>query len=269
VGICGVRQNREGKLYSLVFDRAIALNIDPIEKKPFYHYLPNSRTFSVGTLGCNFRCANCQNYEISQVFGFKGKVGEYNHLSWGEKITPAEIVQGALRSDCKSIAYTYNEPTVFWEYAYETMKQAHAQNLKNVWVSNGFMSAEILNTILPYLDAINVDLKSIRDDFYKDYCGARLEPVLENLKKIAKAGVHLEVTTLVIPTLTDQPEELKKIARFIREKLGPEIPWHVSAFSPEISWKLKDLPKTTATKIKEARKIGKEAGLKKVYVGNV
>lgn len=268
-GVCGVRQNLEGKLYLLPYGYAVALNMDPIEKKPLYHFLPGTYTYSFGTLGCNFRCSNCQNYEISQMFGLKGKAEEYGKMEWGYGILPRDMVEGAMRNNCPSISYTYNEPTVFLEYALDTMKIAQENGLKNVWVSNGFMSEEILDLITPYLDAVNIDLKSFEDEFYVKNCGARLEPVLENCKKLAQSGVWMEVTTLIIPTLSDEPEMLKKIAGFIKEELGEEVPWHVSAFSGAMSWKLQHLPSTPAGKVREAEKIGKEAGLKNVYAGNI
>lgn len=268
-GICGVRQNLEGKLYSLVYGWAVALHMDPIEKKPLYHFLPGSYTYSFGTLGCNFRCANCQNYEISQIFGLKGRAEEYEKLEWGYGILPEKIVAGAEQNNCPSISYTYNEPTVFLEYALDTMKLARKQGLKNVWVSNGFMSDETLNLVTPYLDAVNIDLKSFEDEFYQKNCGGRSEPVLETCRKLARADVWLEVTTLMIPTLSDDPDMLKNIARFIKEELGEDTPWHISAFSGFMSWKLKDLPDTSVKKIREAEQIGKKAGLKNVYPGNI
>lgn len=269
IGICGIRQDIEGKLYLLAYGRAAALNIDPIEKKPLYHFLPGSFAYSFGTLGCNFRCANCQNYDISQMYGLKKKVNEYQRLNWGQEISPAEIVRGAKENKCQSIAYTYNEPTIFLEYALDTMKLAKKEGLKNVWVSNGYMSNQTLDLIIPYLDAINVDIKSFDDEFYKTICGARLQPVLENCKRLVKEKVWLEITTLIIPTLSDDENMLRQIARFIKNELGDFVPWHVSAFSGLISWKLQDLPDTPFEKVKRAHQIGREEGLKNVYMGNV
>ncbi len=268
-GICGVRQNLEGKLYSLVYGWAVALHMDPIEKKPLYHFLPGSYTYSFGTLGCNFRCANCQNYDISQMFNLKGRVEEYEKLEWGYGILPEKIVAGAEQNNCPSISYTYNEPTVFLEYALDTMKLARDKGIKNTWVSNGFMSDETLDLVIPYLDAANIDLKSFDDGFYQKNCGGGLEPVLETCRKLARANVWLEITTLIIPTLSDDPDMLKNIARFIKEELGEDTPWHISAFSGFMSWKLKDLPGTSVKKIREAEQIGREAGLKNVYAGNI
>lgn len=269
VGICGIRRNLKGKLYLLAYGKAIAVNIDPIEKKPLFHFLPGTTAYSFGTLGCNFRCGNCQNYDISQMFGAKGKTEEYGGINWGYSLSPREIVAGALENNCASVAYTYNEPTVFLEYALDTMKIAREKGLKNVWVSNGFMSGKTLDIIIPYLDAINVDIKSFDDEFYKSNCGARLQPVLKNCKKLVKAGVWLEVTTLVIPTLSDDEKMLRQIARFIKNELGDFVPWHISAFSGAISWKLKHLSNTPIKDIEKSYKIGKEEGLKYVYAGNV
>jgi len=280
VGICGVRKNINGKLISLVYGHPAAMNIDPIEKKPLFHFLPGSSAFSLGTLGCNFRCDNCQNWEISQIFsspltrGDKGGLYSINKtpssspLSGGE-LSPREIVDQALASGCRSIAYTYNEPTVFAEYALDIMKIAKKNNLKNVWVSNGYMSQICLEAILPYLDAANIDLKSMDEKFYIKNCGAKLQPILKNLIALRKAGVHLEITTLVIPKLSDDPAMLKQAAKFIAHELGDEVPWHLSRFSPEVSWKLKTTPETDEEAIFRAYEIGKQAGLKYVYVGNV
>ncbi len=252
-GICRVRKNRDGKLYSLVYGKAIAVNIDPIEKKPLYHFLPNTYTYSMATVGCNFRCANCQNWQISQA------------NQGGQNLTPKEIVQEALNSHCPSISYTYTEPTIFLEYALETMKLAKEKGLKNIWVTNGFMSPQTLKLIIPYLDAANVDLKSFEESFYQKYCAGRLKPVLENLKALKKNGIWLEITTLIIPGLTDQEKMLKKIGQFIKKELGPETPWHISRFFPEVSWKMKKLPATPLESIEKAQQIGLKTGLKYVY----
>lgn len=280
VGICGVRQNINGKLKLLVYGKAIAANIDPIEKKPLFHFLPGSDSYSFGTLGCNFRCNNCQNYDISQIYGLKGKVQEYNKIPWGHELSPEQIVRDALKQNCSSIAYTYNEPTIFLEYALDTMKLAHEKGLKNVWVSNGYMSSETLDLIIPYLDAINVDIKSLDDKFYVSNCGAHVEPVLKNCQRLihpassgkgggVKEKIWLEVTTLIIPTLSDDEKMFKELALFIASKLGKHVPWHISAFSGAISWKLQHLPDSPLEKIKKAYQIGKDAGLKYVYGGNV
>ncbi|MBI5254266.1 AmmeMemoRadiSam system radical SAM enzyme [Candidatus Falkowbacteria bacterium] len=264
VGICRVRQNVKGKLYLLTYGKVAAINIDPIEKKPLFHFLPGSKAFSFGTFGCNFQCANCQNYDIAQISG-----KDMAKNNWGRDLEPEKIVQLAKSNGCESIAYTYNEPTIFWEYALDTMILARKAGLKNVWVSNGFMSDKVLDAIIPYLDAINVDIKSFDDEFYKTNCRARVQPVLDNCKRLVKAGVWVEITTLVIPTLSDDEQMLRRIARFIKNELGDFVPWHISAFSGAISWKLQYLPDTPVEKIKKVQTIGKEEGLKYVYVGNI
>jgi len=261
VGICSARKNVNGRLYSLVYGRPVAMNVDPIEKKPLFHFLPGSQVFSLGTLGCNFKCLNCQNWDISQV--------RAANQTPRVIVKTEEIIKQALRAGCKSIAYTYNEPTIFTEYALEIMKLAKKNNLKNVWVSNGYMSQDCLKAIAPYLDAANIDLKSMEEKFYNKTCGAKLKPILKNLMDIKRAGVHLEITTLIIPELSDDPVMLKELAEFIVKELGATTPWHVSAFSPDISWKLKESPTTPDDTIFQAYEIGKQAGLKYVYVGNV
>jgi len=268
-GLCGVRQNINGKIKLLVYGRVVAENVDPIEKKPLFHFLPGSKSYSLGTLGCNFFCKNCQNFDISQIFGFKGKILNYKEIFWGKKLSPVEAVKKAITYGCESISYTYNEPTIWVEYALEIMKLAKENNLKNVWVSNGFMSKQTFELISNYLDAINIDIKSFRDSFYRKNCGAKLKPVLDTCKRVVKRGIHLEITTLVIPTLSDDEKMLKDLAVFIKQKLGDETPWHISAFSSSISWKLQHLPDTSFEVLKRVYEIGKGVGLKYVYLGNV
>lgn len=258
-GICGIRENKEGVLYSLVYGTLIAENIDPIEKKPFFHVYPASKAYSMATMGCNFSCSFCQNHDISQM-------PRTTRMIYGEDSSPGEIVARAKKSDSKTIAYTYTEPTIYFELAYDTAKIAVENGLGNVFVTNGFMTAETLEAIAPYLAAANVDLKSFRDEFYKKYCGARLHPVLESLQKMKEKGVWVEITTLLIPTLNDSNEELNDIARFIAG-LGIETPWHISRFHPQ--YKMQNVPVTPLTSLHRAAQIGKEAGLKYVYSGNV
>jgi len=268
VGLCRVRKNINGELFSLAYGYPVALNVDPIEKKPLFHFQPGSLSYSLGTLGCNFRCANCQNWNISQA----ADITPLAPLVRGENLTyvePEKIVSDAIDNNCSSISYTYNEPTIFTEYALSIMELAHRANLKNVWVSNGYMSERCLRAIIPHLDAINVDLKSIDENFYLKNCGAKLQPVLENLRTIKKSGIDLEITTLVIPGLSDDLEMLKSLAEFIANKLGTDVPWHVSKFSPAVSWKLKRTPPTTEETIFEICDIGKNAGLKYIYAGNI
>jgi pyruvate formate lyase activating enzyme len=255
-GICKVRENNKGKLYSLVYGKIIAEHIDPIEKKPLYHFLQGTFSLSIATNGCNFKCLHCQNADISQ-----------SPTIIGTEKTAEQIIQDALDNKCPSISYTYTEPTVFVEFALDCMKLAHKRGLKNIWVSNGYMTKETLDLVAEYMDAINVDLKAFSEEFYRDVCGARLKPVLENLVEIKKRGIHLEITTLVIPQKNNSDKELKGIAEFIKEKLGSDVPWHVSRFFPQ--YKLSNIPPTPIDIIYKAVEIGKEAGLKYVHPGNV
>lgn len=259
-GICAVRQNSGGKLYSLVYGKIIAAHVDPIEKKPLFHFLPGSRAFSIGTVGCNFHCKHCQNFDISQFpREHGGKIIGKNHL-------PEEIVAEAKNTSCETIAYTYNEPTIFYEFAYDTAVLAKKEGIKNVFVSNGYMSSEAAREIAPFLDGINIDLKAFSDKSYKEVCGARLAPVLETIELMRALGVWVEVTTLVIPALNDGMEELRQIARFVK-KIGAEIPWHVTRFHP--AYKFTDRPPTPVTTLRQAREIGLEEELRYVYEGNV
>ena len=258
-GICGVRENREGILYSLVYGRVIAENVDPIEKKPLFHVLPGSKSFSIATVGCNFRCTFCQNHDISQAPRETGSI-------FGRESTPEEMVDKAAGTGSKTIAYTYTEPTIYFEFAYDTAKMAQEKGLKNVFVTNGFMTEEAIEKMAPCLHAANVDLKAFTDDFYKKHCGARLQPVLDSLKKMKSLGIWVEVTTLLIPTLNDSDEELRQIAEFIHS-LGAETPWHISRFHPR--YLIHDLPPTPVASIHRAAEIGKASGLKYVYSGNI
>jgi pyruvate formate lyase activating enzyme len=259
-GICGVREDRNGALYSLVYGKIIAEHVDAIEKKPLFHFLPGSRALSIGTVGCNFHCKHCQNSDISQ----------YPHEHRGEIIgqhrTPAQIVASAKAAGCETIAYTYTEPTIFYELAHDTAVLAQKERIKNVFVSNGYMSPEAAREIGPYLDGINVDIKSFTNNFYKEICGARLKPVLETVQLMKELGVWVEITTLIIPGLNDGDQELRDIARFLKD-IGPDIPWHVTQFYP--TYKLLDRPWTPVATLRRARDIGMEEGLHYVYVGNV
>lgn len=257
-GRCGVRLHQGGRLYSLVYGRLVAQNIDPVEKKPMFHLLPGSRSLSIATMGCNFRCHHCQNYQISQV----PRQGEIS----GVATTPEAVVASAKRSGCASISYTYVEPTIFYEFAYDCASLAKAQGLRNIFVSNGYMTPEVTRHLAPVLDGINIDLKAFSDDFYRTICHARLAPVLESIRMFHQLGVLVEVTTLVIPGLNDDTEQLRAIAGFLRQ-ISVDIPWHVSAFRP--TYKMLDRPATPATTLLKARDIGLEEGLRFVYVGNV
>jgi pyruvate formate lyase activating enzyme len=258
-GVCGVRENREGTLYSLVYGAIIAENVDPIEKKPLFHLLPGSRSFSIAAAGCNFRCTFCQNHEISQMPRETGR-------TVGRERTPAEIVEMAVRSGSKSIAYTYTEPTVYFEFAFDIAGIARDKGLKNVFVTNGYMTQGMLEFVAPRLDAANVDLKAFRDDFYIKQCGARLQPVLDSLRKMKELGIWVEVTTLLIPGLNDGEEELGELTAFL-VSLGAETPWHISRFHPQ--YRMTQTPPTPASSIHRAAEIGKSAGLKYVYCGNI
>ncbi len=260
-GICSVRENRGGMLRTRVFGKLIARHIDPIEKKPLYHFLPGTLSYSIATVGCNFKCRFCQNADIAQMPADQGG------MVAGDSATPGDVVRAALRGNCQSISYTYTEPTVFFEFAYETARQARAGGLRNVFVTNGFMTPEALEMIQPYLDAANVDLKAFRDKYYKDFCGAKLEPVKETLRLMKSFGIFVEVTTLIVPGLNDDRNELEQLAEFLVNDLGPETPWHISRFHP--TYRLTDRPPTPTATLLSARKIGLKAGLRYVYTGNV
>lgn len=258
-GICAVRENREGTLYTLVYRRLISRNVDPIEKKPLFHFSPGSRSFSIATVGCNFRCDFCQNYEISQM------PREENQIT-GQDVSPEEIVAGAKKAGCTTIAYTYTEPTIYFEYAYDIAWRASQEGLKNIFVTNGYMTEEALRTLHPHLHGANVDLKAFREEFYQKRCGSKLEGVLESLKVMKELGVWVEITTLIIPGLNDSESELRDLAQFI-VSLGKEVPWHISRFHP--MYKMLDRSPTSVKVLQRAQKIGMDAGLRYVYTGNV
>lgn len=259
-GICGVRENRQGVLYALNYGLTISAANDPIEKKPLYHFLPGTMIYSFATVGCNFRCSWCQNWEISQASKPARPIE-------GTYVTPEEHVARAIELGCPSIAYTYSEPTIFLEYALDTMKLAREKGLKNVWVTNGYMSKETLDLIIPYLDAANVDYKGPDDGVYEKYCGGKAVHIMDNLIYLQKAGVHQEITTLIVPGVNDKYEQLEEIAKFIADEVGTDVPWHISRFFP--NWKMMDVPITPLETLKMAEKIGKEAGLKYIHIGNV
>jgi len=263
-GICGVKENRDGKLVSLVYDRVVAASIDPIEKKPVFHLRPGSTSFSIATMGCNLKCRFCQNSDIAHPATMgEGRRGN----PAGKKIRPEDIVNLALEKGCESISYTYTEPSVFFELALDTARLAKSKGLYNIFVTNGFMSPELVEAAAPVLDAANVDLKSFSEDFYKRFCNARLEPVKQTLKLMKAKGILVEVTTLVIPGLNDDPAELSKAAEFIARDLGPETPWHLSRFHP--AYRMQDLGPTPVKTLERACDIGEKAGLFYVYTGNV
>ncbi len=258
-GICCARENRGGVLYSLVYGKLITQQVDPVEKKPFFHFLPCSKSYSIATAGCNFRCDFCQNYSISQ--GIRDR-----NIILGETVSPEEIVESALDCGCKSISYTYTEPTIAFEYFFEIMKLAKSRGLYNNFVTNGFMTEDVLYRAKGYLDAANVDLKSGSDEFYKSLCGAKIEPVFNSLKVMKKMGIWVEVTTLIIPGMNDFERDLKTCAEFIFG-LGKETPWHVSRFYPQ--YRLDKVVPTPFSLLEFARKLGLDTGLRYVYTGNV
>lgn len=274
-GICGVRVNKEGNLYLIVYGKAAAVHIDPIEKKPLFHFLPGTEIFSIGTVGCNFACDFCQNWDLSQASkAVQKKVKDPQEkilklgklVEYGQDLPPDKIVRYCLENHIPSIAYTYNEPVIFFEYIYDTAKLAHEKGIKNVFVSNGYESKEAMEKIRPFLDAMNIDLKSFNEKFYQKTCKAHLGPVLENIKRAYEMKIWVEVTTLLIPDENDSAAELRSIAKFLAG-ISNEIPWHITAFHPD--YKMGDKPPTSQESLERAYQIGKKAGLKYIYTGNV
>jgi pyruvate formate lyase activating enzyme len=257
-GICGVRENRGGTLFSLVYGKLISMNVDPIEKKPFFHFYPASTSLSVSTVGCNFKCKHCQNYDISQY------PRKHDDIP-GENISPEQVVNAAEKAGCKSISYTYTEPTIFFEFAYDCARLAHERGIKNVFVSNGYTSPEAVKAIAPFLDGNDIDLKG-GDEFYRKICGARLQPVLDTISLMKELGVWVEITTLIIPSYNDSRESLSAIIEFIKS-VDDAIPWHVTQFYP--TFEILDQPRTPLEKLREVRDMGLKMGLKYVYEGNV
>jgi len=261
VGHCAVRKNIDGVLYSLVYDRVCAASDDPIEKKPLFHFLPGTRSFSISTPGCNFRCGFCQNWQISQ------SAVDHDRIE-GQPYSPRQIVGAAVESGCRSIAYTYTEPTIFMELCEETGRLARERGLANVFVSNGYMTKEAIDFASPWLDAIDIDLKAFTEDYYRKLCKAHLEPVLESIRYIARnTDIWMELTTLIIPGQNDSDDELKRLAGFIAREASPDVPWHVSRFFP--TYEMTDTPPTPAATLARALEIGHAAGLRYVYVGNL
>ncbi len=259
-GLCNVRINEKGSLYSIFYARPIAMSVDPIEKKPLYHFYPGSSAFSIATAGCNFQCPFCQNWQISQY----GR--EDVERTPGPEVLPEEIVAQAKARKCRSISYTYTEPTIFFEYAYDTAKLAKTQGMANSFVTNGYMTREAIDTILPYLDAANVDLKAFRKDTYRNLMKAQLDGVLDSIRYMKQHDIWVEVTTLVVPGMNDDEGELKDIANFLVET-GRDIPWHISAFVPHFHFN--NHAPTNVAILERAYEIGKEAGLRYIYLGNV
>ena len=256
-GNCNVRENQKGRLYSLVYAKPCAIAIDPIEKKPLYHFMPGSSVYSIGTAGCNLHCKFCQNWTTSQAMP-----EDVTSIT----LTPKQLVEEAEYHGCNAIAYTYNEPTVFYEFAYDTSILARKAGMKNIFVSNGYLSAEATRQIGPYLDGINIDLKSFNDKTYMSLCGGRLKPVMETIRLMKTLGVWVEVTTLIIPGINDKEEELRNIAHFLKN-IGADVPWHVTRFHP--AYKLQDRSPTPSATLRRAREIGMEEKLRYVYAGNL
>ena len=258
VGVCRTRKNDNGKLYTLIYNTVSSEAVDPIEKKPLYHFLPGTLSYSLGTVGCNFRCQHCQNWNISQV-----TIDETNTM----ELTPEQAVQNAVDAGCKSIAWTYNEPSIWHEYTYDSAVLAKKAGLKTVYVTNGYITPEALRRIAPYLDAYRVDIKSFSDDFYKKVCGARLAPVLESTKLAKELGMHIETITLLIPTMNDSPEEITGLVRWVRDNIGVDTPMHFTRFHP--MYKMNDLDATPLDTLEMAYDIAKKEGMRFVYLGNV
>ncbi len=261
VGFCQVRKNIDGTLYSLNYDKIVAANPDPIEKKPLFHFQPGTRSFSIAAPGCNFRCEFCQNWQISQMALEQAGID-------GQAISPQEIVDSAIRSGCKSIAYTYTEPTIFMELCVDCGRLAKEKGLSNVFVSNGYMTPEAIDFAKDWLDGINIDLKAFDERYYKKLCKAKLEPVKETIRYIAKhTDIWMEITTLLVPGQNTDAEQVKQIAEFIARDASPDIPWHISRFYPQ--YKFDHAEPTPISVMEKACEIGKAAGLKYIYLGNV
>lgn len=257
-GVCGVRENVSGTLMPLTYGKVSAEAVDPIEKKPLNHFLPGTSVYSLGGIGCNFRCKHCQNWEISQISEYRGILRD---------ILPEEGVQRALQADCKSIAWTYNEPTIWHEYTKDMGLLAKDKNLKTVYVTNGYITEEALKDLSPMLDAFRVDIKSFSDDFYRSVCSARLEPVLESSIVAKELGMHIETVTLLIPGMNDSPDEIRALIRWTVENLGPNTPMHFTGFYPQ--YHMTDTMPTPAATVERACTIAKEEGILYPYTGNV
>ncbi len=259
-GICGVRKNVGGRLYTLNYGKVVAIHIDPIEKKPLYHFLPGSLALSIATVGCNFKCKFCQNWDIAHMPSLFGKI-------IGDEFPPDKVVQTALKYRTPIIAYTYTEPTIFYEYALAVAERAVEFNIKNVFVTNGYIEEAPLREIAPFLDAANIDLKGWDKKFYAKIVGARRDEVLKSIKLYKKLGIWIELTTLLIDNFNTKEEDIENITKFIAGELGPGTPWHISRFYP--AYQMRDIPPTSIDTLKKAEEIGKKNGLKYIYIGNV
>ncbi len=258
VGLCRVRINRDDRLYSLVYGKPCTVHVDPIEKKPIFHMLPGSGAFSLATAGCNLTCKFCQNWEISQSGAEETRNSD---------LPPERVVSLALQKGCRSIAYTYSEPAVFYEYMLDTAKLAHRRGLRNIWVTGGYINPEPLRELAPFVDAANIDLKGFTDEYYRKVCGGRLQPVLDAIELSVKLGILVELTNLIIPTLNDDLDRIGEMCRWIRETLGPDVPLHFSRFHPQ--YRLQKLPPTPLQTLWRAHETALEAGIRYVYTGNV
>jgi pyruvate formate lyase activating enzyme len=260
IGICGVRQNRGGWLYTLVYGEVVAAKAEPVEKKPFFHFMPGSYAYSVGSRGCNFHCAYCQNWEMSQAH-------REGHLPASRNVTPEEVIEEAVATGVRSVAYTYVEPTIFIEFALDSMIRARSAGLHNVFVTNGYETPEAIELVAPYLDAANIDIKAGNDSFYRQTCGATWEPVRDCVVEMRRRGIWIELTTLIIPGLNDDRRELMALAEWIATAVGPETPWHLTRFQP--AYRLAELTPTPAATLVQAAEVAREVGLRHVYIGNV
>jgi len=258
VGACRVRINRDDRLFSLVYGKPCAVHVDPIEKKPIFHMLPGSAAFSLATAGCNLKCRFCQNWEISQVPPEETRNSD---------LPPEEVVELALRKGCRSIAYTYSEPVVFFEYMLDTAKIARRRGLRNIWVTGAYINPDPLRELAPWIDAANIDLKGFTDDYYRKVCGGRLRPVLDAIELSVELGVMVEITNLIVPTLNDDPGLIGEMCAWIGRSLGPDVPLHFSRFHPQ--YRLQKLPPTPLDTMWKAHDIARESGLHYVYTGNV
>lgn len=261
-GICGIRTNIDGTLYSTTYGDPIALHIDPIEKKPLYHFLPGTLTYSIATIGCNFTCEFCQNWQISQ----RTQDVSASDLTGPPAVPPEEIVRRAIDGRCPSISFTYTEPTIFFEYAMDIARIAHDNRLKNIFVTNGYMTEEAIDAAAPWLDAANIDLKSFREEFYRKRCGGHVQPVKDSIRNMVARGIWVEVTTLLIPGENDSENELKSIAAFLRT-VSADLPWHITRFHPD--YRFLAAAETPYDTLQRAKQIGLDAGLRNVYIGNV
>jgi len=258
-GFCGARENRDGTYYTLVWGQVVALNIDPIEKKPFFHFLPGDRAFSIATAGCNMDCKDCQNWEISQA--------RPEQIERVYVMPPKDVVSSAVKYHAPIIAYTYSEPVIFYEFMLETAYEGHKQGVKSVMVSNGYIHEKPMREVCKHLDAVKIDLKGFNEEFYKKYCVAELRPVLDTIKLVHSLGKWLELVYLVVPTLNDDAAQIKSMCRWLVKAIGLDVPIHFSRFTPQ--YQLKNLPPTPLQTLERCHAIAREAGMRYVYVGNV